>query len=590
MPRKRLLWQLYPAYLFITIVALLAVGWYSLNSLSEFYYHRIAADLEVRAHLIERLVLEKFSPRNAEWLNALSKEIGKSASIRVTLILPSGEILGDSHEDPARMDNHLHRPEIQQALSGKTGTSIRFSNTIRENLMYLAILVRKQDHILGVVRTSIPIAFIDDALKSIEMKIGWGGTVVALFASGISLLVSRRITRPLEVMRRAAEDFARGDLNGKVPVADSLEIGGLAEALNVMARQLDDRIRSITEERNEREAVLFSMVEGVFAVDAEERFISMNQAAAELLGIDQEKSQGKSLQELVRNKDLQQFVKKALNSRKVVETDIVLRSAQERNLQARGTVLKDANDNSIGALIVLNDVTRLRRLEMVRRDFVANVSHELKTPITSIKGFVETLLEGAMNRPEDARRFLEIIARQVYRLNAIIEDLLILSRLEQDPESLRLELEEVPLKSVLQSAIQACGNQAGKQHARVDLICDAGLRAKINPHLLEQAVVNLVDNAIKYSGEKKKVEVLGERQADAIVIQVRDWGNGIDKEHLPRLFERFYRVDQARSRELGGTGLGLAIVKHIAQVHQGFVKVESSLGKGSVFSIHLPRS
>ena len=590
MPRKRLLWQLYPAYLFITIVALLAVGWYSLNSLSEFYYHRIAADLEVRAHLIERLVLEKFSPRNAEWLNALSKEIGKSASIRVTLILPSGEILGDSHEDPARMDNHLHRPEIQQALSGKTGTSIRFSNTIRENLMYLAILVRKQDHILGVVRTSIPIAFIDDALKSIEMKIGWGGTVVALFASGISLLVSRRITRPLEVMRRAAEDFARGDLNGKVPVADSLEIGGLAEALNVMARQLDDRIRSITEERNEREAVLFSMVEGVFAVDAEERFISMNQAAAELLGIDQEKSQGKSLQELVRNKDLQQFVKKALNSRKVVETDIVLRSAQERNLQARGTVLKDANDNSIGALIVLNDVTRLRRLEMVRRDFVANVSHELKTPITSIKGFVETLLEGAMNRPEDARRFLEIIARQVYRLNAIIEDLLILSRLEQDPESLRLELEEVPLKSVLQSAIQACGNQAGKQHARVDLICDAGLRAKINPHLLEQAVVNLVDNAIKYSGEKKKVEVLGERQADAIVIQVRDWGNGIDKEHLPRLFERFYRVDQARSRELGGTGLGLAIVKHIAQVHQGFVKVESSLGKGSVFSIHLPQS
>jgi two-component system, OmpR family, phosphate regulon sensor histidine kinase PhoR len=273
-----------------------------------------------------------------------------------------------------------------------------------------------------------------------------------------------------------------------------------------------------------------------------------------------------------------------------VETDFILRGAQERNLQARGTVLKDASDNRIGALIVLNDVTRIKRLENMRRDFVANVSHEIKTPITAIKGFVDTLVKGAINNQQDAHRFLEIIGRQVDRLNAIIDDLLSLSKLEQDPDQFVLQMEEVELKGVLHSAIQACSSRTANEKATVDLICDDAIKIKINRQLIEQAVVNLVDNAVKYSGPEKRVEVVGEQQNDAIVIRVRDWGNGIGKEHLPRLFERFYRVDQARSRDLGGTGLGLAIVKHIAQVHKGSVKADSTLGKGSVFSIHLPKN
>jgi len=282
-------------------------------------------------------------------------------------------------------------------------------------------------------------------------------------------------------------------------------------------------------------------------------------------------------------------VKKALASREVVEADFVLSGSQERNLQARGTVLKDASDNRIGALIVLNDVTRLRRLENMRRDFVANVSHEIKTPITAVKGFVDTLMKGAINNQKDAFRFLDIIGRQVDRLNAIVDDLLSLSKLEQDPDQFVIQMEEVALKSVLQSAIQACSSRAAKQDAVIELVCDETLRAKVNAHLLEQAVVNLVDNAVKYSGPEKRVEVVGEQHKGEIIIRVRDFGCGISKEHLPRLFERFYRVDQARSRDLGGTGLGLAIVKHIAQVHQGSVKADSTLGKGSAFSIHLPK-
>lgn len=593
MNKRRLFWQLFPTYLLITLTALTAVGWYSLSSLREFHYDRIAIDLEDRARLVERLVREHLASKNSSAQNSpsldrLSKDVGLSTSMRVTLIDPAGNVLGDSHEDPAKMDNHANRPEIKKALSGNVGTSIRYSRTVKENFIYLAIPVFREGVIAGAVRTSIPITFIDNVLGSMEIKIGLAGLMVALFAALISLVVSRRISQPLENMKRAAEEFAHGDLTRKISATGSLEIAGLAETLNKMAHQLDWRIRCVTEERNEREAILFSMIEGVFAVDAAERLIGMNQAAAKLLGVDPKKSKRKHIQEVVRNSALQDFVKKALKSQDVVETNFAMRGPEERNLQARGTVLKDASDNSIGAVIVLNDVTHLQRLENMRRDFVANVSHEIKTPLTSIKGFVETLLAGAIHDPEDASRFLEIIARQVNRLNAIIDDLLSLSRLEHDPDRFTIAMEDVSLKGVLQSSIQACQDRATKQEATIELICDDTLKAKINPQLLEQAIINLVDNAIKYSGSNKRVEVSGKQESDEIIIQVRDWGSGISQEHLPRLFERFYRVDKARSRDLGGTGLGLAIVKHIAQVHKGFVRADSALGKGSVFSIHLP--
>jgi len=588
MNNKRLFWQLFSTYLLITLTAVTAVGWYSLSSLSDFHYDRLKADLEVRARLIERLVRGNLSADNISSLDALSEDVSKNTSMRVTLIDPSGQVLGDSHEDPSRMDNHASRPEIKTALLGNVGTSTRYSRTVKENFIYLAIPVFQNEKIIGVVRTSIPITFIDNVLGSMKVKIGLAGFAIALLTALISLVVSRKISQPLEGMKRAAEEFAHGDLTRKISATGSLEIIGLANTLNKMAHQLDWRIRCVTEERNEREAILFSMIEGVFAVDAAERLISMNQAAAGLIGVDPQKSRRKHIQEIVRNSELQNFVKKALNSHDVVEADFEIRGPRERNLQARGTVLKDASDNKIGAVIVLNDVTHIRRLENMRSDFVANVSHEIKTPITSIKGFVETLLAGAIHDPEDASRFLDIIARQVDRLNAIIDDLLSLSRLEHDSDRFAIAMESAGLKGILQSSIQACQDRATKQDATVELICDDSLKAKINPQLMEQAVINLVDNAIKYSGSEKRVEISAKLETDEIIIEVRDWGCGIGKEHLPRLFERFYRVDKARSRDLGGTGLGLAIVKHIAQVHKGFVQADSALGKGSVFSIHLP--
>ena len=251
-------------------------------------------------------------------------------------------------------------------------------------------------------------------------------------------------------------------------------------------------------------------------------------------------------------------------------------------------MLQDTGEKGIGALIVLNDVTRLRRLENTRREFVANVSHELKTPITSIKGFVETLLTQNIKDPEKTREFLEVVVKQTDRLNAIIEDLLSLSRIEQESESGRVEREEINLKEVLKNAIQNCDSKAYEQDVKIELVCEDKLITKVNSPLIEQAVINLINNALKYSSPKSRVEVKGLKADSKVDIQVRDWGCGISQDHLPRLFERFYRVDPARSRKLGGTGLGLAIVKHISQAHGGSVSVESIPDQGSTFSIHLP--
>jgi two-component system phosphate regulon sensor histidine kinase PhoR len=329
--------------------------------------------------------------------------------------------------------------------------------------------------------------------------------------------------------------------------------------------------------------------EKILVVEDEEDILSLNRAAAKLLGVPNGFASGQPVAMVMRNTRLQEFVKKALASSETVEQDIVFhRGESEQVLHMIGTALRDSKQTPIGAVIVLNDVTRLKRLETMRRDFVANVSHELKTPITSIKGFVETLLSGAMDKPEDNKRFLEIVAGQADRLNAIIDDLLSLSQLEQDAEKAKIVIEEIGLKPVLEMAIQACASKASKKTVRVDLDCPESVTARINPQLFEQAVVNLVDNAIKYSLPSTQVRVDVSVGEGGITVAVTDEGRGIEKEHFPRLFERFYRVDRDRSREMGGTGLGLAIVKHIAQVHGGSVSVDSSVGKGSTFRIHLP--
>jgi two-component system phosphate regulon sensor histidine kinase PhoR len=585
---RRLLWQLFFSYLLVLFLPLASLSWYFSHSLRQFYIDQTTADLEARARLVENQTAGHLSPASAPYLQTLCDNLGQKSATRITIILPSGVVLGDSMENPARMENHADRPEIAAALEGKVGTATRFSYTLQKNMMYVAVPAEEGGRIGGVVRAAVSVNAIDRALTEVYPSFVLGGMAAVLLAAALSLFISRRISRPIEEIRRGAERFARGELGNRLAVKGSREILGLAGAMNQMAAQLDDRIRAVLQQRNEQEAVLASMVEGVLAVDTEERVIRINGAAAGLLGVRAEEVQGRRIQEVVRKADLLRFVARALADQSPVEGDIVLRDESEQFLQAHGTVLRDTRSREIGALIVLNDVTRLRRLENIRRDFVANVSHELKTPVTAIKGSVETLLDGALQKPEDARRFLEIVIRQADRLNAIIDDLLALSRIEQEAERHEIPLQRSRLAEVLRGAVQACEVGAAAKSIRIDLSCPEPLLARINPPLLEQAVVNLIDNAVKYSRPESEVRVEARPENGEIIIRVRDHGCGIAREHLPRLFERFYRVDKARSRKEGGTGLGLAIVKHIVQAHSGTVTVVSAPGEGSTFTIHLP--
>jgi two-component system, OmpR family, phosphate regulon sensor histidine kinase PhoR len=394
----------------------------------------------------------------------------------------------------------------------------------------------------------------------------------------------------VEELCAAASRLAAGHVDAILPSTELAEVAGLTAAFSLLREQVVERGLTIGRQGTQQEAVLGSMIEGVLAIDARQRVVGMNRAAADLLGIDLDGVFRRPIQEVVRNPDLRRFALLAIDCREPVEDDIVLRGGRDRTIRLRGTALRDLSGEG-GAVIVLNDVTDMQRLENVRRDFVANVSHELKTPIASIKGFVETLLDGAMDDPGNSRRFLEIVGRQAERLASIIDDLLALSRIEQSEGSGNLPLEATRIADIFSAVFADCEPRANERSIRLTTDCSEDVVAEVNPPLFEQAVINLVDNAIKYSDQGRTVWMSAAVEVAAngteVVVRVRDEGSGIDAEHLPRLFERFYRVDKARSRKLGGTGLGLSIVKHIVQAHGGAITVDSTLNVGSTFTIRL---
>ena len=589
MQRKRLIWQLYPSQLLITIIALLVAAGYGAYYLRAFQLAQTAAGLEARARLTQDTVLALLIKNDLPTMQAFCTTVGKSSATRLTVTAPDGKVLADSDESPNRMENHSGRPEIIAALAGRPAPYLHFSQTLQEKMMYVAVPLVQDGNTKGVLRTAIPVTFIDSARREIFLKIALSCLIIALIVALAAWFISRRISRPLEEMRLGAERFADGNFTTKLREEGAEEVASLARAMNTMADQLNGRIKTIARQHSQLQAVFSSMVEGVITVDTEERILDINQAGARLLNLDPEKLRGKNALVAVRNLTLQRFISRTLAEARPIEGEIDLTGrGQEKYFYAHGARFQDAAKLTSGAIIVINDVTSLRRLENMRRDFVANVSHELKTPITSIEGFAETLLDGALDSPEDARRFVEIIAKQSKRLHAIIEDLLALSRLEQEQEQTRLALTEEKITTPLRRAIEICELKAAEKKINIELTAPDDLSVGLNSPLFEQAITNLIVNAIKYSDEGGRVLLrAGERDGGEIAIEVQDFGAGVAPQPLPRLFERFYRSDAARSRKLGGTGLGLAIVKHIVQAHGGEVEVTSELGKGSTFTILL---
>lgn len=587
--RKRLIWHLYPPYLALILLSLIAVSGFASRSFNNFFLQRARTELETHARIIESRLHTDISFQNSNVLDALCKDIGNNIDVRITIILPNGRVVGDSNESPEHMDNHGTRPEILTAYHGEIGTSVRFSHTLQQNMMYLALPVKQAGRVVAVIRTSFPLTDVETEIRSFQLKIVFFGLIIALIAAGVCLYISHRISSPIESMTLGADRFAKGDLKHRLSPPDTQELAGLARALNQMAEELELRMETVINQRNEYEAVLSSMVEGVIAVDLENRILGINRAAADMLAVTPEKIKGRIIMETVRNSDLQHFVMDALKDKNSVEGDVILHQVSGQVVHTQCIPLNSATGDRIGTLVVLNDVTQIRRLENIRRDFVANVSHEIKTPLTAIKGFVETLQHGSVDTPEEQEKFLGIIKKHANRLDAIVEDLLALARLEQKEEDGELERGLRPLEDIIETAIQVVKRKAEEKKISIQSACDPSLQVKVDAPLMEQAIVNLLDNAVKYSPEAGSVSVGAETTDREIRIRVVDQGPGIPKKHQTRLFERFYRVDRARSRMLGGTGLGLAIVKHIAQAHSGNVSVESTSGKGSTFTITLPR-
>ena len=589
MPKSRkLIWQVFPCLVAILFFSLVSITLYAAGSFRSYYLESTRADLVSRAVMFARMLADEGPVFDPATVNALCRDMGRLTPARFTVVLPTGKVIGDSYGDPGVMENHSDRPEVQRALEGGIGAAAHFSFTTRKSMIYAAVPIRHEGRIIGVVRTSLPSTIFDRTLQSFFLRVGLGMLVITIIVFLFGAVFSLRIRRTFREMKRGADRFSSGDLEHRLHITSFAEIVSLAEAMNSMAEQLNTRIQIITSQRNELEAVLASMMEAVLALDADERIINCNHAAESLFAITLDAARGRTIQEVIRNSRLQHFVRRVLESGESISEDTILQFRPDRYLHAHGTLLCDASGRAIGALIVLDDVTRLKRLENIRRDFVANVSHELKTPITSIKGFVETLRDGTLNDPEAARRFLEIILKHADRLDAIIEDLLSLSRIEQEAENEAMRFETVRVNDVLKNAVMICERKASDKGVKIVLVCPEGAEALGNPALLEQAVVNLLDNAIKYSGPDSRVLVEAAAGPGGVTVKVEDTGIGIPEQHLDRIFERFYRVDKGRSRDMGGTGLGLAIVKHIVHAHNGTVTVTSATGKGSAFTIHLP--
>jgi len=575
-------------------VPLLIIFWFFIQNYKKSYYDFVTNNLKVEAFLIASKISEYNLDESSNKIDSICKELSKKIATRITVISSNGDVIGDSEKDPDSMENHKNRSEVIAALRGEIGVLERYSHTLNEDMLYMAVPFIKNDKIVAVIRTSLPITVIKKTLNRMYHGIGLIVLCVAFLGALGSYLMSKKSSRPVMDIKIAAERFSNGDFSYKIPKTQIQEANEIAQSLNNMAENLKEKINLLYEEKSKIDAILSSMNEGVIAIDENGKILIINSAAYELFNIEINSANGKWIGEVIRYSEVQEFFENIIEAKRTLEKEITIydfkKSGLKVYLRLNGTCLFDKNGKCIGGLIVASNITKLKELDEQRKEFLANVSHEMRTPLTSIKGYLETIREGNVNSPEDTKKFLDIIYSQVERLTLIVDDLLSLSLLEKDKENGEIQKVKTNLYDILKNAVEVCLPLAHQKQQKIMLNCDNTILGYFEPNLLEQAIINLLDNAIKYSEPNKNIFVEGklDEEKKEIIISVKDEGPGIEKKHLDRLFERFYRVDKSRSRKLGGTGLGLAIVKHIAIAHKGRVSVCSSLGEGSTFFIYIP--
>jgi len=596
--RNSLLFR-YLLLFFVVTVLLMAVYGYVAYEVKQLVYQQIRRDLAGTASILEPHLPSV--DRQSQAIDTFCKQYAGTHDLRITVVRSDGTVLGDSEYDISMMNNHADRPEVLAALRGEQGFSIRYSVTLGVDLAYLAVPVSEYGDIAAVFRLSRPVDDIEAFIGELDMRIMMLLIFILILSGAFGYYLTYRMRRLFRQIETSLEKVESGEYDIALDISFPAEAQPVAEQMNRMAHQLDVSIAEITARNNQLEAILANMVEPVVLLDKDLKIRHMNHAAVRMLELDPVQSIGRGVLETFRNSALYEFALEVQRGIEALETNIELNKNQHAVfLQVHGTLIKsplrernklmfqDSRSYKEAVLLVFNNITRIKTLEKIRQDFVANVSHELKTPITSINGFVETLMQGAIDNRDEALQFLGIIDKQTRRLNSIIDDLLSLSKLE-NLEHHELEFEDCNVAGIVSAAVQLCADKARGKNIEIIQKCGTGMQAEVIPLLVEQALVNIIDNAVKYSDRDGKIIVTCTESENYIHIAVEDYGRGIPEKDLPRIFERFYRVDKARSRELGGTGLGLSISKHIVRVNNGTIRVTSEVGAGTTFYINLPK-
>jgi two-component system, OmpR family, phosphate regulon sensor histidine kinase PhoR len=501
------------------------------------------------------------------------------------VITASGKVLSDSQVDARTMENHADRPEIREALARGEGQSLRRSVTLQHDLLYYAIRQNTPSGEPLVLRFALPLQTSDAALAYFRRSLWLWSLLILVIAGAATLLVSRAFSDRVERLKEFSRCVAGGDFRPLPGDGSGDALEALGASLNQTASQLDVTIRALTEERNLSAAILGSMVEGVAVVNGAERLVFANPGFAGILGIDVPPRSGSALVEIVRQSELIEAVREVLRGEPRVEAEVVTGTLRQHFFAA--TVASVSEGKTSGAIIVLHDITDLRKLERVRRDFVANVSHEFKTPLTAIQGFAETLLAGALDDTQNRGRFLEIIVEHSRRLARLTDDLLKLSSMDAD--RLELEIGSTGVTQFVATCLETAQRRASEKQLELIVQVPGELPdIAADRRRLAEVLQNLLDNAIQYTLPGGQITLSAAHKAHEVIFTVSDTGIGIPKADQPRIFERFYRVDAARSREVGGTGLGLAIAKHLVEVHGGRLWVDSEIGQGSQFHFSVP--
>ena len=583
-----------PQVIIQQLIVFLFLGFLVSDIIEKNYLKEKREELRLASKLIEKPLIELLNKKQNNKVTILCKDIANTTNSRITIILKNGFVIGDSHKNPDLMDNHITRPEIIKALNNEIGISRRFSDSMNEKMFYFASAISFNKEIL-IIRTSFPETQLKKVLNSARIKLGIV-IILAIIISGITLFVmGEKIVKPIDEMRLTAEKFSTGDFSSKISNQSTFELGALAESFNKMSNDLKYRIDKINNEKNEKSILISNMVEGLAMINSKGEITLYNESFIRILKIEKKINNKVLFENIILEKKLKNIIRHSIAKGIQNQLDMKLKKFSIDYVQITITPIRKNKDKKFDVILMINDISRLMMLERVRKDFVSNVSHELKTPLTVINGYVETIQNEKLNKNNNFKLFLKKIESNSKRMDLIIDDLLLLSRIEANSEEDNINKTSSSIREIIKSSFGDIKNKYKNQNkieikdSNVEINCLESIYFKVNIELLRQAISNLIDNAIKYGGFDCKIKIQAKIKKQNLFIDVHNSNSFIKKEKQIRVFERFYRVDKARSRDHGGTGLGLAIVKHIVLAHGGQVNVQSNEKDGTCFKIEIPK-